>query len=166
MTAAVATLPPAIFSPDRRYRYMLIRHVGDGDRVCLFCMLNPSTADEEVNDPTITRDIGFARAWECGWLIVVNLFAYRATNPADMKSPTVEPVGFLNDHHILQAAALADLRVCAWGSHGSYGGRSKHVKKMLLGQGYTLHHLGLTKGGEPKHPLYLPARQELTEWAG
>ena len=84
-------VPDARFSDDRRYRYLLTRRVGSGTKSVMFLMLNPSTADEVRDDPTIRRCIGFANSWECGWLYVTNLSPLRATDPADVLEAGPEP---------------------------------------------------------------------------
>ena len=148
----------AIFSPCRRYRYSLWRRWGDGD-YAMFFGLNPSTADETADDPTIRRCVAFAKAWGYGALCMTNLFAYRATNPDDMLSQA-DPIGPLNDRHIRESADRAGIVVAAWGSHGSHMGRGRCVREMLP----RLHILRLTKGGQPGHPLYLPSRLTPMEW--
>jgi hypothetical protein len=115
-------------------------------------MLNPSTATESVLDPTVRRCMGFSRQWGCGGLRVVNLFALRATDPKQLKEAQ-DPVGPENDKCIKAAVASAELVVCAWGTHGKLLGRGAAVQKLLAYR--HLHHLGLTKEGHPKHPLYL-----------
>jgi len=102
-------------------------------------MLNPSTADEIKNDPTVERCERRARHHGFGAFTVCNIFAWRATDPRDMRA-AADPVGAGNDEAILQNAAQADLVVCAWGTHGAHT---------------PLHHLGLSKAGHPKHPLYI-----------
>lgn len=151
----------AVFSTDRRYRYLLSRRVSMlSARMCLFIQVNPSKADEIKDDPTVRKNIGFARRWEYGWLEVVNIFAWMATDPEDMKAAD-EPIGPANDIYIREAVLRADLTVCAWGNHGSYLGRSKQVMDMLRPLGKTLYCLGTNDSGEPKHPLYVPYSQEL-----
>ncbi len=141
----------AVFSPCRQYRYVLRRFFSSGHGVCNFLMLNPSTADEVQDDPTIRRCIGFARAWGYRELVITNLFAYRATDPQEMKRhPT--PVGADNDSHLLHESGRADVVIAAWGTHGTFLARDGDVLKFLR---VPLHHLGLTKDGHPKHPLYL-----------
>jgi hypothetical protein len=154
----------ATFSECGRYRYWLMRDLADqpGD-ICLFIMLNPSTATEEVNDPTITRCMNFARAWGYGCLEVCNLFAFRAADPHQLMRRGVEPIGAENDRYIIRAAVTAKLIVCAWGNYGLYGGREGHVRRLLRGHLKAMWCLGLTKDGQPRHPLYLPANQELLE---
>ena len=155
----------AVFSPERTYRYSLERELDPGNHTSvLFIMLNPSTADEIENDPTIRRCMGFAKAWGFGRLLVANLFAFRATNPGDMMRPTVEPVGPDNDKHIIELARLVDLVVCAWGVNGSYGNRGLAVAKMLRDEGIKPHHLGLTAKGFPSHPLYLKKSTQPQLW--
>lgn len=144
----------AVYSDCERYRYSLTR-VWDaaGARVA-FVMLNPSTATEVQNDPTVERCERRARAMGFGAFCVVNIFAYRATDPKDMRR-TDDPIGPQNDAAIQDACAQAGQVICAWGTHGAHLSRGAIVADMLRGQGFTLHHLGLTKDGAPKHPLYI-----------
>lgn len=157
----------ATFSADRVYRYKL-RRIWDWDRplVC-FNMLNPSTADERKNDPTVTRCIGFAYGWGFGGLIVVNAFAYRATDPRELKrahDKGVFIIGKDNARVIFDAANACDLIVCAWGTGGKLFDRGPDVTKFLVDEGFKPKCLGVTKGGHPKHPLYIPKRKKLIEW--
>lgn len=115
--------------------------------------LNPSTADARQDDPTIRRCIGFARDWGYGGLVVTNLFAFRATYPADLKA-AADPVGPRNDAWIRRMAGQVEIIVAAWGNDGLWLDRSERVQQMLAGR---LHCLRLNAGGEPAHPLYLPA---------
>lgn len=145
------------------YRYDLQRWWDDSLRACVFVMLNPSTADASRDDPTIKRCVGFAKAWGFGGLAVVNLFAFRATSPDDMKA-AADPVGPDNDRHIRRWAEQAGGVVAAWGTHGVHRGRDREVRALLGRVGVSVSHLGLTNGGHPKHPLYLPAASALTAW--
>ena len=145
----------AHFSDDRSYRYILGRRIGDSDRRLLFIMLNPGTADESHNDPTIRRCIGFAERWKFGIMEVANLFAFRTSYVTELRCAD-EPVGSGNDEWISKALTTADSVVLAWGNHGAYKGRSRQVRRMVLNVTCPFH-LGLNKTGEPKHPLYLPA---------
>ena len=150
---------PAVFSEDRVYRYTLRRRTGLWDRELVFVMLNPSTADETKDDPTVRRCIRFAHDWEFGRLVVVNIFAHRATDPTELLVQD-DPVGPLNDWWIWHAAWNADMVVLAWGVYGAYRDRGYEVafKLGLLGSiREKVHVLGLTKDGHPKHPLYIPA---------
>ncbi|MBL8224715.1 MAG: DUF1643 domain-containing protein [Chromatiales bacterium] len=142
----------AEFSPCRLYRYALWRIWDPAAGTVNFIGLNPSTADEQIDDPTIRRCIGFARDWGYGGLVMTNLFAFRATEPAVMKAAE-EPVGPDNDVRIAECARKAAVVIAAWGQHGSHRGRDRFVR----GQIARLHYLRLTKGGHPGHPLYLPA---------
>ena len=143
----------AEYSPDEAYRYLLVRTWASGPRV-LFVMLNPSTATEAQNDPTVERCERRARALGFGSFAVANIFAYRATDPKVMRA-VVDPVGPENDAVIAQSAAQADRVICAWGTHGLHLGRGAAVEGLLRQAGLPLYHLGLSKGGFPKHPLYI-----------
>lgn len=151
----------AIFSDDRVYRYYLERTLREPlftnpqDVMC-FVMLNPSTADEVVDDPTIRKCIGFATRTAASRIAVVNLFAVRETDPKAMKKHP-EPIGERNDHWIKEAASQSKWVVCAWGNHGLFGGRGRAVYSMLatVKAPGTLLALGRTKRGQPEHPLMI-----------
>jgi hypothetical protein len=147
----------ADISPCGRYRYKLWRKWGGGS-VVAFVGLNPSTADATLDDPTIRRCIGYAKAWGHGSLWMLNLFAYRATDPNEMRLAE-DPVGPLNNK-TLREARFADVTVAAWGTHGAHRGRDAQALAMLP----RLHYLRLTKDGHPGHPLYLPANLRPVEW--
>jgi hypothetical protein len=125
-------------------------------KACLFVMLNPSTADADQDDPTIRRCVSFAKRFGFDRLEVVNLFAYRATDPKEILAMTGpgDPIGYRNQELIEKCAAEAGLVICAWGAHGSH---IDHDQTVLgwLGEGEKFC-LGRTKDGHPKHPLYLP----------
>lgn len=153
----------AFLSQDRRYRYLLRRNLShpmyEGERPCLFIMLNPSTADEKLDDPTIRRCTGFALGWKCTDLWVVNLFAFRATNPKDLMTAE-DPVGPENDGAIAQAVHFCQKRgmiVAAWGAHRLAYQRGKE----LSGKYHPLACLGRTASGAPRHPLYVRSDQQL-----
>jgi len=137
----------ATFSRDRRYRYRLWRRWDRSRPAVAFVMLNPSTADARRDDPTIRRCIGFARAWGFGGVDVVNLFAYRATDPRELLR-VADPVGPRNSRHIQRAGLGAALVVIAWGAHPSAARRAP----ISLPRARCL---GLTRTGQPRHPLYL-----------
>lgn len=143
----------AIFSPDRVYRYALFRQWRDEDYWVNFLMLNPSTADEIANDPTVERCERRARSWGYAGLIVTNLFAFRSTDPSVMLSAPA-PVGPDNDLTIVEHASRAALVVCAWGKDGAHMGRSTAVLELLRGVKLTALKVS-EKTGEPWHPLYL-----------
>lgn len=172
MPAKKPTLPstgPALFSPCGTYRYTLERHFTDGveGRTVVFVMLNPSTADEQKNDPTVRRCVGFAHNWRASKLVVVNLFALRSTDPRGLErahESGVDPVGPDNNEAIVGVAREASTVVCAWGRHGAFLERGYRVRKMLRSVGVELNFLKLTEDGVPYHPLYLPARLVPQRW--
>jgi len=149
----------ASFSRCRRYRYTLVREWDEaGERIC-FCMLNPSTADERQNDPTVRRAIGYALDRGYGSIEVVNAFALRSTDPAGLKravSAGLDPVGPRNDGAIRRAAARSKTVVVAWGSHATLLARDRAVRALLRDHPECVA-LGLTAAGLPRHPLYLRA---------
>lgn len=142
----------AVFSGDGQYRYQLTREWDASLPSVAFIGLNPSTADESVDDPTIRRCVGFAKAWGYGRMVMVNLFAYRATDPTQLRRWDIEPVGARNDVFLYALPIHSDLVVAVWGVHGTYLGRDVVVRQRLP----NLHYLRLTQGGQPSHPLYLP----------
>lgn len=146
----------AVVSDCGIYRYSLWRVWDWGAPACVFVMLNPSTADEIENDPTISRCISYAKRFGAGRLIVVNLFAFRSTDRKAMKA-AADPVGPKNNDHIVAAALQADLIICAWGTDGAHRSRDQEVVRLLRGE-HGLRHLyalKITAGGHPGHPLYL-----------
>lgn len=142
----------AVFSPCRRYRYALWRRWHEDKPLVLFIGLNPSTADEIHDDPTLIRCINFAKHWGYGGVCIANLFAYRATKPKDLYARK-NVIGKDNNRWLTQLADDADLIVAAWGNHGRYQNRATDVKTLFS----ALHYLKLTKTGQPAHPLYLKA---------
>lgn len=155
MAIVADDLRTAEISPCGQYRYALGRRWGAGPAVA-FIALNPSTADESADDPTIRRMMGFARGWGYGGLVVGNLYAYRATKPADLwKAP--DPIGPDNDGHLAQIAAGCERIVAAWGANA----RPDRIAAALALPGMNrLTALALTNNGQPRHPLYL--RGDLT----
>lgn len=142
----------ALLSPCRQYRYTLWRKWDPSKGYVAFIGLNPSTADETEDDPTIRRCIAFAKAWNYGALCMLNLFAWRDTDPAKMKAAQ-DPVGIHNDAILQALASGAGVTVAAWGVHGTHQGRDASVRAMIP----NLHYLRLTNEGHPGHPLYLPS---------
>ena len=150
----------ATISACGQYRYTLERKgITASERTATFVMLNPSTADARQDDATIRRCKAFTRVWGCGRLVVVNLFAFRATKPGDMKA-AVDPVGPENDAAVFRAADEASYTggkiVCAWGAHGKFKDRDKAVLAILERCEIEPVSLGENADGSPKHPLYLP----------
>lgn len=150
----------AVFSPCRTYRYQLWRKWG-GSNYAMFIGLNPSTADETLDDPTIRRCIRFAQDWGYGALCMTNIFAFRATDPKVMRAHP-SPIGTDNDGHLLRLASEAGVVIAAWGVHGDHMSRGQAVRHMLWSD--NMCHLGLTKDGHPKHPLYLKADLKPVKW--
>jgi hypothetical protein len=144
---------PATWSPCKRYRYTLWRQWSEGPRVIQFVGLNPSTADEVNNDPTVRRCIGYAQRWGFDGMVMTNLFAYRATDPKVMKA-AADPVGPENDKWLLEIRKIAEKCIVCWGSHGVHNGRGLEGYNVLAEAG-ALHCLKVTQGGFPGHPLYL-----------
>ena len=154
----------ATFSTDGRYRYTLTRRWGGGAFVN-FIMLNPSTADATVDDPTVTRCCRRARQWGYDGLVVTNLFAYRATDPRGLQTVD-DPVGSGNNAAIINTARDAGLVVCAWGMHGAYQERGRAVAALLTVAEIPLHVLGFCQDGlQPRHPLYLPYAAAPVPWS-
>lgn len=116
-------------------------------------MLNPSTADATKDDPTIRRCIGFAVRERFGGVEILNLFAFRATAPADLKA-AADPVGPDNDQHLRDLFARHRTILAAWGAHGAHLGRAEAIIRLAANRGTTLTCLGRTARGHPRHPLY------------
>ena len=152
----------AEFSPCRTWRYRLWRIWDAAKPAVLFIGINPSTADETINDPTVTRCMRYAEVWGYGSVLVCNLFAFRSTRPQNLWTAS-DPIGPANDAAIIKAATqvLESLQpgriVCAWGNHGAYLDRSTDVLVMLEKHLIPVHCLAVTRGKEPAHPLYLRA---------
>ena len=165
--AGVEVRRQASISANGQYRWSLHRDwrtTEERPRWATFVMLNPSTADGEQDDPTIRRCVGFARALGCTGLAVVNLYAFRATSPADLWK-TQDPVGPTNDHHLAVFLSMSKHYgfpvIAAWGAHA----RPDRIAQVVALPGADrLTCLGMTKSGAPRHPLYLPATAELVPW--
>lgn len=141
-----------VFSKCRRYRYVLWRQWDEANPAfAMFIGLNPSTADEVKNDPTIRRCIDYAKRWGYGGVCVVNLFAYRATKLSALKNET-RPIGQRNDRWLRQLAPAAAIVIAAWGVNGTLRQRDEIVQRFL---GANLMCLKTTRHGHPAHPLYL-----------
>lgn len=149
----------ATFSSCQRYRYSLLREWSATQSKVLFVGLNPSTADAELDDPTIRRCIGFAKAWGFGGLYMGNLFAYRSTDPKGLLA-TSDAIGPDNDTVLLQLTQAASLVVAAWGNDGTLMDRAEQVKS-LCG---PLSILKLNRSGQPAHPLYLKGDLRPMPW--
>ena len=153
----------AVFSKCRRWRYLLWRRWDAKRPSANFLMLNPSTADETQLDPSCARAREYASRWGFGGLLVTNIFAWRATDPEEMKAAR-DPVGRGNDRAILRAAREAAIVICAWGNHGAHRSRAGQARTLLERENIPLYMLHLNGGGEPAHPLYLSAALEPRRW--
>ena len=140
----------AILSEDRKYRYILSRTWDETKPTVLFIGLNPSTADEKTDDPTIRKCINYAKCWGYGKIIMANLFAFRSTDPNKLNHEE-DPVGPENDSYILKSASGVDLIIACWGNPGRLFSRDKEVISLIP----NLHCLKRNKNGTPSHPLYL-----------
>ena len=141
----------ANISKDKIYRYTLSRTWDSTKPTVLFIELNPSIADENIDDPTITRCINFAKDWGYGTLLMANLFAFRSTYPKDIYLID-DPIGKDNDHYILECVKQSDLIIACWGNNGTYMDREKIIKELVP----NLYCLQKNKNGTPHHPLRLP----------
>lgn len=153
----------AVYSPCERYRYELIIRWDHGPTL-EFVMLNPSTATEQHDDPTIRRCIAFAKQWGYGAVVVRNLYAYRATDPTELVNVD-DPIGPMNRTYL--ANAIAECTVAAWGAHpaavGWWAGYPYDITSALKRR--ALYCLGTTMRGEPRHPLYVKGDTLLEPWS-
>jgi len=152
-------LPKAIFSENRKYRYLLSRQWDNTKPYVAFIGLNPSTADETKDDPTIRRCIQFAKDWQYGGLLMGNIFAYRSADPRVLKKKE-EVVDLTNLQWLQFIYNTAHITVAAWGNHGKLYSRALQVKSVLP----DCKVLGMTKSNYPKHPLYLKKDLKPIDW--
>jgi hypothetical protein len=146
----------AIFSSDRKYRSVLVRKWAPGPTL-MFLMLNPSTADEDDNDPTVARCVVRAELGGYGSIAVCNIFAYVSTDPRQLTTlPEQYAIGYDNDSIILETARSSAKVICGWGKWGSLYRRGERVLDLLRGNGIVPHALRINLDGTPAHPLYLP----------
>ncbi|BBD23510.1 DUF1643 domain-containing protein [Streptococcus constellatus] len=141
----------AIISKDKIYRYKLSRTWDSTKPTILFIGLNPSITDENIDDPTITRCINFAKDWGYGTLLMANLFAFRSTYPKDIYLID-DPIGKDNDYYLLECVTQSDLIVACWGNNGTYMNREKVITELVP----NLYCLQKNKNGTPHHPLRPP----------
>lgn len=160
----------ALISPCLGYRYWLSRDSKSNPTesklteksAALFVMLNPSTADGEIDDPTIRRCRGFAKRWDCNGIIVTNLYALRATDPKQLWKND-DPVGKDNDYWLRKFSSEYLDVICGWGDNAKQE-RVGQFKLMMDEIGARLWCLGTTKSGAPMHPLYIKSDQPLIKW--
>lgn len=140
-------------------------------KACVFVMLNPSTADGSTDDPTIRRCVGFAKRWNFERLEVVNLFAFRATDPQTVLRmshgpKSDDPVGVENSEHFERVMPRAGVVVCAWGNHGRHLDQDETALGWMLGYRAPIVALKISKDGNPCHPLYLPSNSARLPFMG
>lgn len=159
----------AVLSPCGTYRYRLERTVGMDGPVYAFFGINPSTADASLDDATVRKWIGFVKSWGGSRFLVGNVWPLRSKDVRHLASATRWlHIGRENEQHILAMAREADILVPCWGDRGKVP-RAMHneidaLMSLLLGTGKPVMHLGLTKGGDPKHPLMLGYETPLQAW--
>lgn len=156
----------AEFSECRKFRYSLWRIWDERKKGIAFVGLNPSTADEVKNDPTVSRCINFAKRWGYGRMWMLNIFAYRSTDPKNLYGDLC-PIGQYNNLKIVEVCKEVEKVVLCCGVHGKYTNRFKEVCDLMFD--YKIHNklycFGLTKKGYPRHPLYLPNNIELEKYS-
>lgn len=158
----------AKFSECRRWRYTLWRRwsaFDESERLAVWLCLNPSTASEHKNDPTVTRCIEFSKSWGHTGMVMLNLFAYRATDPREMKR-FEEPIGSENDATIIEVCQYAATVICGWGNHGLFNDRASKVLSKLRRHKVKPHCLVITGKGQPQHPLYVKASTQPIPFSG
>jgi len=155
----------ATLSPCQNYRYLLTRAWGENGRVITWIMLNPSTADAEIDDPTIRRCMAFTDRLGAHAMVVVNLFGYRAADPKKLLDLGLDELEGADNRDTIQAACgMGETIIAAWGAlHKSLRGRAESVSNMLR-EKWSLKCLGKTLDGWPRHPLYLRADAPLMDW--
>lgn len=157
----------AVISECGRYRYQLQRPATVANPTtapAVFCMLNPSRADAEIDDPTIRRCRGFADRWDCAGLVVVNLYALRATDPRELlRAGHAAAVGPENDGWLRYVALHAGDIVCAWGANAGID-RVRQAVDIFRSARARMWCLGTTKDGQPRHPLYVRGDTKLVAW--
>ena len=153
----------AMYSECRKYRYYLSREWDVTKKRAHFIMLNPSTATEYQNDPTVERCERRARSLGYGAFAVTNIFAWRETNPKQMEKVS-DPIGAQNDSIILETCKNSNINIAAWGTHGSHLARGTAVREIFIKAKLRISSLGITKMGHPKHPLYISYQVKPQIW--
>jgi hypothetical protein len=159
----------ALFSPDRRYRYLLSREweVDNTGGVCVFIGLNPSKAGATDADPTVRRMVNFARSWGYAAMVVLNKYAYISTSPKGLREKGLsDPIGPDNDRILFKfCQAHSSTVVACWGSNPDpVNGRTENLLKKLRKKQVRIYCLGYTNRGDPRHPLYLPENTTLIRY--
>lgn len=157
----------AILSECGTYRYLLSRawkYPAEDQPYVLFILLNPSTADHLQNDPTVRRCIGFAKEWGYNRVVIGNLYAYRSTDPKQLNTH-LNPVGPKNIHHLKTVILKANKVVLGWGSNAELPNSENYIIQEVLQLIQKPYCLGVTKSGQPRHPLYLKYKTKLIEYS-
>lgn len=165
MTSDLFLERDAVISDCERYRYLLRRAWDHDGQRALFIMLNPSTADAEVDDTTIRSCIRLCKSWGYGSFEAVNLYGYRATDPKDL-AKAESPVGPDNDRVVEAAVNRCDTAICAWGANGMVSPRNEQMLRLIWRRRHEAWCLGTTKAGHPKHPLYIKSGTPLVAYRG
>lgn len=154
----------AVYSRCENYRYLLERTWSDEtpSRIFVTIGLNPSTATHVVSDPTITRLLNRAKEEGFHSLLMLNIFAFRATEPKDMRAQK-DPIGTFNNHYLRSVCEMGETILCAWGTHGNFLNRQEQVMELLAPFTCKLKCLKMTKNGFPGHPLYVPSSAPLIQ---
>jgi hypothetical protein len=158
MNPGAEVIKKAKISACGQYRYWLSRKWDEGAESLVFIMLNPSTADDKIDDPTIKKCMKFAKNFGFGGILVLNLFSFRATNPADMKK-CQDPIGPETGSYYRDIFAFSPISpkvICAWGTNGGFMDRDKYVMAILRSFCIAPSALRVTKNEFPEHPLYIP----------
>lgn len=166
MNRRTTVIRNATLSPCRKYRYLLTRAWGENGRIVTWIMLNPSTADAEVDDPTIRRCMVFTQRIGADAMAVVNLFGYRATDPKELVEVGAdEAMGEDNGANVRAACNMGETIIAAWGAlKDPLRGAAANIAAIIRKDGYSLKCLGKTKDGFPRHPLYVRADAPLIDW--
>ena len=157
----------AAITADGLYRFSLRRQWGTYSATVCWVMLNPSTADADKDDPTIRRCVTFSKSWGYDGMVVVNLYAYRATNPAELADAVgagIDIRGPGNEAFIRLAIQTSSIAVAAWGAHRQPIPPTD-VRTIAANLGRPLHCLGTTKDGSPRHPLFVKGDTHREPWA-
>lgn len=160
---AVVTGSDAVISPCRLYRYLLTRTFEGGEGSCLFIDAAPTYADAQVDDAIASRCVAFAAHQGFHDMKLASTFAWRCASPGVL-AHIPDPVGPENDRWLLQAAEPASKIIAIWGRDAQLHGRDALVLAMLRERGLTVHHLGLSKGRYPRHPLRVSKRAPIWRW--
>jgi hypothetical protein len=151
----------AMLSPCLQYRFALSRAWKPNARVIGFILLNPSTADDKIDDPTVKKLIDFAKYNGFGGFLLANIFSLRSPDPKSLRAHR-DPIGPSNDYWIQQVIRWSEQVICGWGNHGTYRQRGKEVKLLIPRAKRFV--FGFNNGGQPTHPLYLSPTKRFLPW--